>query len=197
MDTQSTVGTTRRNLTLPAFLALGALALVALPWYGERVDGSALELAFGTGRWWLAPLVLGWMIVLAGWLLPVTSILRGRVLTAGALFGMDGPVAQAKWLEWVDDDFMVLQEAGFEVRPDDILRDWISHADSLDVQLQPHGEQDHADGEEAATSPWFDLSLGMEIDGVRHNMHIAVAQCRPVVRILASFGLVLGLERLH
>ena len=88
----------------------------------------------------------------------------------GAFFGLQGPASQQKWLQWVDDDFAELRKAGFEVTLDDALHDWISHADALDVQLHPHGDQDHTDGEEAATSPWFDLSLGMEIDGVRHNI---------------------------
>ena len=76
------------SYTLPVLLALGALALAAIPWYGERVDGSALALAWSAGRWWLAPPALGWLAVLAGWATPATSIWRGRVLSAGALFGL-------------------------------------------------------------------------------------------------------------
>ena len=76
------------SYTLPVLLALGALALAAIPWYGERVDGSALALAWSGGRWWLAPPALGWLAVLAGWVMPATSIWRGRVLSAGALFGL-------------------------------------------------------------------------------------------------------------
>ena len=88
----------------------------------------------------------------------------------GAFFGMEGPASQHKWLRWMDDDFTEVRQAGFEVTLDDTLQDWISHADSLDVQLLPHGDGTDAGTPEAATSPWFDLSLGMEIDGVRHNI---------------------------
>jgi superfamily II DNA or RNA helicase len=88
----------------------------------------------------------------------------------GAFFGMEGPASQQKWLQWMDDDFTEVRQAGFDVTLDDNLQDWISHADSLDVQLQPHGDGTDAETPEAATSPWFDLSLGMEIDGVRHNI---------------------------
>ena len=88
MASDNSVGTRRANMTLPALLVLGLLALTLLPWYGERVDGAALTLVFSEGRWWLAPPLLGWAIVLAAWLLPVASILRGRVLTAGAFFGL-------------------------------------------------------------------------------------------------------------
>ncbi|MEO8121118.1 MAG: SNF2-related protein, partial [Rhodoferax sp.] len=87
-------------------------------------------------------------------------------------FGIPGDGPQQDWLHWADNDFSVLREAGFEVRLDDALNDWITHADTLDVQLRPQG-QDGAEGEdgiEAATSPWFDLSLGMEINGQRHNI---------------------------
>jgi len=88
----------------------------------------------------------------------------------GAFFGMEGLTSQQKWLQWLDDDFTEVRQAGFDVTLDDTLQDWISHADSLDVQLQPHGDGTDDAAPEAATSPWFDLSLGMEIDGVRHNI---------------------------
>ncbi|WP_332871363.1 DEAD/DEAH box helicase [Rhodoferax ferrireducens] len=82
------------------------------------------------------------------------------------LFGIPGDGPQQDWLHWADNGFSVLREAGFEVTLDDALKDWITHADTLDVQLRPEGE----DGDEGATSPWFDLSLGMEINGQRHNI---------------------------
>ena len=51
---------------------------------------------------------------------------------------------------------------------------WITHADTLQVQLQPRGRGQGSDsgddGTEGSTSPWFDLSLGMEINGQRHNI---------------------------
>ena len=73
---------------MPVLLALALLSLAALPWYGERIEGSALVLAFGSGRWWLAPPLAGWLVVLAGWRLHRTAIWHGRLITAGALFGM-------------------------------------------------------------------------------------------------------------
>ncbi|MEO6623270.1 MAG: iron ABC transporter permease, partial [Burkholderiaceae bacterium] len=78
----------RLNLTVPVLLALGALALFVLPWYGERIEGSALSLAWSGGRWWLAPTLLGLLMVLVGWRLSSGSVLRGRLMTAGALFGL-------------------------------------------------------------------------------------------------------------
>ncbi len=78
-------------------------------------------------------------------------------------FGIDGYKSQQTWLQWADDGFAALRDAGFVVTVDESLAQWISHADTLDVSLQ--GSDD-----DAATSPWFELSLGMEINGVRHNI---------------------------
>jgi len=79
------------------------------------------------------------------------------------VFGVMGYGAQQTWLRWVDTDYAELRDAGFEVTTDDALQDWIRHVDTLEVNLQHQGEDE-------ATSPWFDLSLGIEIDGVRHNI---------------------------
>ena len=78
----------KTNYTIPVLLALGLLALAVLPWYGERVNGPALSLALAGDRWWLAPAALGWLAVFVGWRLPPASIWRGRVIIAGALFGL-------------------------------------------------------------------------------------------------------------
>ncbi len=80
-------------------------------------------------------------------------------------FGIPGHEPQQTWLRWADEDFIALRDAGFAVTLNDALKGWISHADALNVQMQPQNE-----GEEEATSPWFDLSLGMEINGRRHNI---------------------------
>ncbi len=83
-------------------------------------------------------------------------------------FGLLAGSSQQKWLQWADDGFAALKAAGFDVTLDASLDNWISHADSLDVKLQGQGSDD--DDEEGSTSPWFDLSLGMEINGQRHNI---------------------------
>ncbi|MFZ2387851.1 MAG: SNF2-related protein, partial [Polaromonas sp.] len=87
----------------------------------------------------------------------------GLKATDGGIFGLPGDGPQQDWLHWADKSFEVLREAGFEVTLDNALARWITHADSLSVQLQPQGDDE-------ATSPWFELSLGMEIDGQRHNI---------------------------
>jgi superfamily II DNA or RNA helicase len=90
----------------------------------------------------------------------------GLTMAGPGLFGIAGGQSQQDWLHWADDDFDALREAGFEVTLDPALHGWVTHADLLEVQLQPQGE----DEGEGATSPWFDLSLGMEINGQRHNI---------------------------
>ena len=81
----------------------------------------------------------------------------------GSSFGLPGDASQQPWFQWADTHYAPLREAGFEVTLDDSLTDWISHADTLNVNLA-------AQGDDEATSPWFDLSLGMEINGERHNI---------------------------
>ncbi len=117
----------------------------------------------------------------------------GLVSAEGGEFGIPGNEPQQTWLHWADNDFNVLRDAGFVVTLDDALKGWITHADALTVQLQaPPAEPSPSDGKKGkgkgkvkaidpapdtpsaidseATSPWFDLSLGMEIDGQRHNI---------------------------
>ena len=102
----------------------------------------------------------------------ITRLIDLGLRTGGeGQFGIVGAEAHQRWLHWADDGFAAFADAGFSVTLDDALKDWISHADSLSVQMRPHGT-DGTDGagEEEITSPWFDLSLGMEINGQRHNI---------------------------
>jgi len=82
---------------------------------------------------------------------------------AQGVFGLSGSGSQQTWLRWADEDYAELRHAGFEVTLDDALKDWIAHGETLSVNLD-------AQGDDEATSPWFDLSLGMDINGVRHNI---------------------------
>ncbi|HSV36369.1 MAG TPA: DEAD/DEAH box helicase [Ramlibacter sp.] len=80
---------------------------------------------------------------------------------------------QQAWLHWADADFAPLREAGFVLDVDPRLADWIARADTLEVQLAPQGgdpETDDLAGGDDSRSPWFDLSLGMDIGGQRHNI---------------------------
>jgi SNF2 family DNA or RNA helicase len=89
----------------------------------------------------------------------------GLLGTDDGLFGIPGERPQDEWMRWADTGFTVLRDAGFELTLDAALNGWITHADTLDVALQPSDG-----GTEESTSPWFSLSLGMDIHGVRHNV---------------------------
>jgi superfamily II DNA or RNA helicase len=93
----------------------------------------------------------------------ITRLLSlGLTVGANGVFGLTGDQQQT-WLHWADNHYAVLRDAGFEVTLDDALVGWIQHGQSLSVSLQ-------AQGDDAASSPWFDLSLGIEINGERHNI---------------------------
>ena len=100
------------------------------------------------------------------------AVLRALGLTGNASgqfhLAAPAPGEQSAWLAWADDDFTPLREAGFTLSVEPSLHDWIARADALDVQM----DSGHAGGDEAdeARSPWFDLSLGMSINGERHNI---------------------------
>ena len=126
----------------------------------------------------------------------------GLLATDDGLFGIPGEQSQNDWMHWVDNHFAVFREAGFEVSVDAALNGWITHADTLDAVLLPQGEGSGAGAAGAAggeggevgganagtshtTAPWFALSLGVEVNGVRHNilpllpMLIAAAAAQP------------------
>ena len=84
-----------------------------------------------------------------------------------------GAAQQHPWLRWADEDFAPLRDAGFVLAVDPSLTGWIARADALEVQLAPQGgdpEGEDLAGGDDSRSPWFDLSLGMNIDGQRHNI---------------------------
>ena len=80
---------------------------------------------------------------------------------------------QQAWLLWADQDFAPLRAAGFVLTLDAGLADWITRADALEVALAPDrtatGNDDLVGGDDSG-SAWFDLSLGVEIDGQRRNI---------------------------
>ena len=92
----------------------------------------------------------------------------------GGDFCIPTELSQQPWLYWADDAFAALQGADFALTLDPALENWVTHADQLNVQLSPSGGDsdglmDDGDGE-SSTSPWFDLSLGIEINGERRNI---------------------------
>ncbi|MEY3610946.1 MAG: hypothetical protein RJB14_668 [Pseudomonadota bacterium] len=97
------------------------------------------------------------------------------------LLGMPGPDGHAQWLEWLETDFAALKEAGFEVHSEPDLNHWLRVAEDVHVRMNAQGD---ADGEED-TSPWFDLSLGMDLDGKRVNI---LPWVPVILKTLTRFG---------
>jgi superfamily II DNA or RNA helicase len=80
---------------------------------------------------------------------------------------------QQRWLQWVDEDFALFRDAGFHISVEPGLANWIARADSLDVNMAGLGSNQEGEdliGGDDSQSPWFDLSLGIHIDGERHNI---------------------------
>ena len=78
-----------------------------------------------------------------------------------------------RWLQWSESEFAPLRDAGFIVVLAPELDGWIERADSLDVSMnEPQGGDEGGDTGDVGSSqsPWFDLSLGMQINGQRHNI---------------------------
>jgi len=78
------------------------------------------------------------------------------------IFVLSDRVSPMRWLHWADAQFQPLLAAGFVIEMDADLRHWVRPAGELTVDLTPQG-----DGE---TSAWFDLSLGLEVNGQRINL---------------------------
>ncbi len=78
-------------------------------------------------------------------------------------FGIPGRSSQQTWLQWADTDFAPLRQAGFDITLDPSLQHWITHADAVQVALD-------AVGGGTGGSDWFDLSLGIEVQGQRRNL---------------------------
>jgi len=87
----------------------------------------------------------------------------GLSVSAQNMLGFFPPQPQQRWLQWLESDFAPLREAGFEVLFDAGQTRWLRQAD--DVHINVSGDPDSLE-----TSPWFDLSLGMDIDGQRVNI---------------------------
>ena len=71
--------------------------------------------------------------------------------------------SQQRWLEWVESDFAPLRQVGLDVHFIAGATPWLRQADDVHIDLT-------GDAEAPETSPWFDLSLGMDIDGKRVNI---------------------------
>jgi superfamily II DNA or RNA helicase len=88
------------------------------------------------------------------------------------VFALPSGSAPTPWLDWAEAEFEPFREAGFEVSMDADLRHWVRDGGELQVHMQARDAQglalDEA-GDDSVSDPphWFDLSLGLEVDGAR------------------------------
>jgi superfamily II DNA or RNA helicase len=87
----------------------------------------------------------------------------GLVAFDANLLGLPPEQSQQPWLAWVESDFAPMRDAGFDVRFQSGPSPWLREADDVHIDLS-------GDGQAPETSAWFDLSLGMDIDGKRVNI---------------------------
>ena len=85
------------------------------------------------------------------------------------------PADSMAWLDWAMEDWAPLRAAGFDVQADADLAGFVQQADALLVQVaSPQAGHDDAALEDALRAgtdvAWFDLSLGIAMDGARHNV---------------------------
>ncbi len=71
-----------------------------------------------------------------------------------------------RWLSWADADFEPLRQAGFELTVDAELNNWVQAGGAVSLTLASEDAAD--DGQTRAD--WFDLSLGLEVNGQRINL---------------------------
>ena len=81
---------------------------------------------------------------------------------AEGVFVLPAGAAQTRWLTWAEQQFQPLKDAGFDVTVEADLHHWVRVGGELVADVTPESEGD--------TSPWFELSLGLEVDGQRINV---------------------------
>lgn len=79
-------------------------------------------------------------------------------------WGLPGAEDQTPWLVWAAERFAAWQAEGLIVEADPKLTEgWVEAVDTVEAQWTV------PEGEEGDASPWFDLSLGIEVEGRRVN----------------------------
>ncbi len=81
------------------------------------------------------------------------------------VLGLAGAQGDAQWLDWLECDFAPLRDAGFQVHLAQDMHHWLRRAEEVHVRMSGSAQEGAED-----TSPWFDLSLGMDIEGQRVNI---------------------------
>ncbi len=109
----------------------------------------------------------------------------------GAQWGLSTPAAQPIWLDWIESDFAALKQLGFEVALGEEMQGFLRTVDTVHIRMDEHREQSltpdtqgagargptraesESDSDSDSIAPyghWFDLSLGVYLDGKRQDI---------------------------
>lgn len=98
---------------------------------------------------------------------------------------LGAPVRARTWLDWLDQDFAPLRGAGFEVELAPEMAGFVQQAQTVDVRITDPADAAGRAAQEVGNG-WFDLSLGIEIEGERQNVLPWLPELLAQVRATAS-----------
>jgi superfamily II DNA or RNA helicase len=79
------------------------------------------------------------------------------------------PNSQLQWLHWAENDYAALKQLGFTVEPDATMQHFLHEIDDIHIDLGDTAASNDPDTI-APQNQWFDLSLGVDIGGVRQDI---------------------------
>jgi superfamily II DNA or RNA helicase len=79
------------------------------------------------------------------------------------------PNSQLQWLHWAESDYAALKQLGFEVTLDEGMQRFLQQIDDIHIDMGGNAEHNNPDTI-APQNQWFDLSLGVDIGGVRQDI---------------------------
>ncbi|NJM42841.1 MAG: helicase SNF2 [Brachymonas sp.] len=117
-------------------------------------------------------------------------------------FYLPPQASQMPWIRWIDDAFGDFNDAGIRVSLPQEMLGWVQRVDALHIDLKGVPEPNvHGDAHKQTTSdvsasdselspesvsPWFDLSLGIDVQGQRINILPALPALIEQIRLLGK-----------
>jgi superfamily II DNA or RNA helicase len=79
------------------------------------------------------------------------------------------PASQLLWLQWAGEDYAALKALGFEIVIAPSMHGFLQHIEDIHIEMGEPAQPDSPDTI-APQNQWFDLSLGVDIGGVRQDI---------------------------
>lgn len=88
---------------------------------------------------------------------------------------IDIPSHHIVWLNWAENDFSIFKSLGFDIALDISATHLITHIDEVHIAITDRRSDTDMNNmvnieKDSLDNQWFDLSLGVDIEGVRHNI---------------------------